>query len=59
VTLYQGITQSREVEAMSPGDVARVTKAVRRALNLVETGQGTLADVEPALAGVGAADPAP
>jgi hypothetical protein len=37
----------------------RMTRAVRRALNRVETGQGTLTDVEAALAGVGTQDGLP
>ena len=51
--------ETPDVEAMSPEDVARVTRAVRRALNRVETGEGALADVEAALAGVVVQDAAP
>jgi hypothetical protein len=41
-----------DVEIMPPEDVTHVTRAVRRALNRIETGQGSLAEVEAALMGV-------
>jgi hypothetical protein len=42
-----------DLESLPPQDVVRITRAVRRALNRIEVGEGTLADVEAALAGVG------
>ena len=40
-----------DLESLPPHEVAQVTRAVRRALNRVEVGEGTLAEVEAALAG--------
>ena len=48
-----------DLEAMPPQDVERVLGAVRAALGRIEAGEGSLADIEAALAGVGAEEPAP
>ena len=48
-----------DLESMPHEDAVRVARAARRAANRVETGEGTLADVEAALAGVGIEGEAP
>ena len=48
-----------EPEEAEPQDVARVTRAVRAALERVEAGEGSLDDIEAALAGMGPGEEAP
>ena len=45
-----------DLEALSPEETTRVTRAVRAALERVEAGAGSLAEIEAALLGVGEAE---
>ena len=45
-----------DLESLPPQEVAHITRAVRHALNRVEVGEGTLAEVEAALVGAGIDD---
>jgi hypothetical protein len=47
------------LEALPPRDAAQVTRAVRAALERVEAGEGSLAEVEAALAGMGSGEDPP
>jgi len=48
-----------DLEALAPDEAARTTRAVRAALDRVEAGEASLAEVESALLGVGGAGDPP
>ena len=51
--------EAPDLQTLPPQDAARVTRAVRCALERVEAGQGSLDDVQAALEGLGCSDDPP
>jgi hypothetical protein len=55
----RGAPDETELAALPQEDVVRITRAVRAALERVEAGEGSLADIEGALTGPGPDEGAP